>query len=404
MNNIEDIYNQAVQLLKQGHSKQEVLLKFAEQKNELAPLLDLSDSLFAMPKNIVPTPLMQRRYQLAPSKSFWLTWIHVSKFAGVSMSIVLLLSAFAATGYGVSKSAPGESLFALKKAGEKIELILTPNQTDKANLQVAIAQQRFSQAQAILNDPQSNPNEKTAALSELADQTSNAIAEVKSVTSSNPKSQASAPLVNTLDNLAKQQENLLAQIKPDSQVKTDAADALQTLALNTDKLSELKQSLAISNNNQSLVKLNANQDAVTILGEIDQASSTAVTIQKTTFNINPQTVIKDAQGKTTDAKSLTAGTQVNIVGVKSKESLIAQQIFITQLPQATSSIPEVKGVDTGTVSTTDNKGSSTPMSGVKKITKDSFGSEQQASNTPSSNSDTARGAFIIEDPNPMYVK
>src|SRR5438552_397390 len=99
MNNLDDIYNQALDLLSKGHSQEEVLVKFAGHRNELAPLLEISSLLLAIPKNVVPTPLMQRKYAVAKVKSFWLTWAHVPKLAGVTMSIMLLVSAFAVMGY-----------------------------------------------------------------------------------------------------------------------------------------------------------------------------------------------------------------------------------------------------------------------------------------------------------------
>src|ERR1035437_7813344 len=106
MNNLDEIYNQALEMLKKGSSKQDVLLKFSQYQNELAPLLDISSILLSVPKNIVPTPLMRRKYAAVPAKSFWLAWLHISKFASVSVALMMLISAFSVTAYQVSKSTP----------------------------------------------------------------------------------------------------------------------------------------------------------------------------------------------------------------------------------------------------------------------------------------------------------
>ena len=73
---------------------------------------------------------------------------------------MLLISALSVTVYQASNSIPGNALFALKKGGENLQLILASSQTQKASLQVAIAQQRLSDAQQIFNDPASNTEQK----------------------------------------------------------------------------------------------------------------------------------------------------------------------------------------------------------------------------------------------------
>src|SRR5579859_6710432 len=107
MDNLDNIFNQALDMLKKGRSQQEVLIKFPEHKSGLAPLLEISQSLLSVEKNIVPTPLMQRKYAAIPVKHFWLAWFHISKFAGISVSLALLLSMLGLTGYAASNSTPG---------------------------------------------------------------------------------------------------------------------------------------------------------------------------------------------------------------------------------------------------------------------------------------------------------
>ena len=402
MNNIEDTYNQALELIQQGLSKDEVLVKFAQNKDELADLLSLSEALLATPKNIVPTPLMRRKYALAPSKGFWLTWIHLSKFAGVSMSVMLLLSAAAVTGYAAYKSGPGQTFFPIKKLAEKGELILALGSDKKASLQVAIAEQRLNDAQKIFSNPQSPAAQKNAALAELSDQTSSAVLEVKTAANSDPKSNQNHPLLNSLENLASRQKTLLAKIEPDSQTQTAAEQALLNLKQNTSQISQIKQSMAIADTSQSLAKLSQDPNSIIVLGAISQVSATQITVEKTIFLINPQTAISDSEGNSISAEDLSLNSKVNVAGQKLPNSLVpvAEQILITQSSTTPPVQPEIKGELTtassasSTVIASPNSTSTAPV--VKKM-------GSSTSTTPI-DPNTATGLFIFEDPSPHFIQ
>ncbi|MFI5205993.1 MAG: DUF5667 domain-containing protein, partial [Candidatus Paceibacterales bacterium] len=163
MNNLETAYNKAMAMVQKGRSKQEALLEFPEFANELAPLLDISLNLLMLPKIEAPRPAMQRKYALAPSKGFWLTWIHISKFAGVSMSLMLLVSALTVTGYAALKSGPGKPLFQVKKLAEQSQMLLAFNQNQQASIQLQITQSRLNDAREIFSTPASTSQQKTAA-------------------------------------------------------------------------------------------------------------------------------------------------------------------------------------------------------------------------------------------------
>jgi len=412
MNNIDEIYNQALEMLKKGRSKQEVLLKFAKCKNELAPLLDISSVLLSVPKNIVPTPLMRRQYAAVPVKRLRLAWLHISKFAGVSVGLMLLISALSVTAYQAESSTPGNALFALKKGGENLQLILASSQTQKASLQVAIAQQRLSDAQQIFNDPASNEQQKTAALNELSAQTASAVAEVNTVAAADPKSADSPPLLNSLDSITQQQKNLLTAIKPDSQIKTAANSALVALGSDTAKLSAIKQSIAVAADNQeALAKLSSDPNSVAAFGTITQASSSQITVEQITFNITPQTTIQDDNGNSLLPSDLSDGSKASVVGEKNNNLLLAQQIFITSTSTNTDAAtatgePTVKSAITQISNTATATASSTLSSaGIKKAAaQNSTSTVPDQSNFNSSyanNTSTVTGSFIIESPAPQ---
>lgn len=385
-NNIDTILDQALTMLQKGHSKEEVLLSFKESEAELSPLLDLSLSLFTLPKNIAPLPVMQRKYISMPSKSFWLTWVHISKFAGVSMSLILLLSAFTFTTIASLQSSPGQVLFSVKKTTEKLQLILAYNQDQKANLQIQITQKRLNEARDIFNNPNSGLKQEQAALKELSDQTSNTVNVVNTLTKNNPQSDKNHPLLSSLESITKDQQSLLSDIKPNDDVKIEANSAQQTLNENSAKITEIKNFVSVASNEQALAKLNVNPNSVVVLGEITQITKTEIIVEKTNFSLNSQTIIKDSDGKTISIADLKLKTKVNIVGVKNSEGIIASQI--TTNPN---SEELVKGASTSTISSLSEKPATATNTTIKKVTEPEPIDPNQAT-----------GSFILEDPAPQF--
>jgi hypothetical protein len=411
MNNLDEIYNQALEMLKKGQSKEEVLVKFAQSKNELAPLLDIASVFLTMPKNIVPTPMMRRKYAIVPTKRLWLAWLHVSKFASVSVGLMLLVSALSVTAYQASKSVPGNALFTLKKGEESFRLVLASNQNQKASLQVAIAQQRLSDAQQIFNDPASNAQQKTAALNELSAQTTSAVAEVNTVAITNPKSADSRPLLTSLNSITREQKTLLTAIKPDSQIKIARSSALEALGNDTAKLSAIKQTIAVASNDQeALAKLSSDPNSVAAFGLISQATSSQVTVEQITFNITSQTTIQDDAGNSLLPGDLRDGDKASIVGEKNNNQLVAQQIFIISAPTNTATTtgePAVKSAITQTPNNSALSGTSSILStgSPKRNPEQNSTSTQLGRNATTTNDDdTVTGLFIIETPNPQFAK
>ncbi len=414
MNSIEEIYDQAIELMRKGHSQQDVLVKFADYKNELEPLLDLSHSLLSIPKNIVPTPMVNRKYALAKTKSFWLNWVPMSRLAAASLSLILVFSAFAATGYAAAGSLPGQALFAVKKIGEQVQLAFAGSAQNRANLQIAIAQSRLSDAQEVFSNPQSPADEKNAALNELTSQTSSAVAVVGSVAQNNPQSQSNPPLLNSLENITKQQQSLLTQIKPDSQIQAATNNALKTLGQNSEQLSQIKESVAVADSDQTLTNLNSTSTAVAVLGQISQVSADQITVEKTTFQLDSQTTITDTNGDNLQIKDLSSGDQANVVGTQQKNAILAEQILVTS-QIASSSASTTAGstlVLTGSVPGTSLTGASSTATStypdVKKPDKTDAAQPVDKNGTSSTspvlnfdpNSDS--GSFILESPSPQF--
>jgi len=391
---LENIYSEALEMLEKGHSKEEVLLEFTDYKTELEPLLDISASLLLMPKNAAPEPAMRRKYIAAPAKRVWLAWVHVSKFAGVSMSLMLLISAFTVAGYSALHSHPGQSLFAVKKSAEQLQLLLASSQDKKADLQIAIAQKRLDEAQAIFSDPNSGADQKNAALNELASQTTTAVAQVDSAAKSDPQAATNNPLLSSLDNITKQQQALLSDIKPQDSTVTDAAQsALKELDKNTEKISEIKQSVAVADSGQALASLTSDPNAVGVMGTISQLGKNQITVEKTAFTVNDQTVIKNSAGDTAAFSSLSLKMKVNISGTQGQKDILATQIIIL-------TDDDSSGLVQGAATTT----TTTAVSLKKPDTKDDSSGTTTTPTTPIIDPNAATGSFILEDPAPQFVK
>jgi hypothetical protein len=395
MENLEDIYNQAITMLKAGHSQEEILENFDNVKNELAPLLKISVSLLTMPKNIVPTPLMQKKYAFSKARIFWISWAHTFKFAAAGSGLMLILSALAVTGYAASNSLPGHNLFALKRAEENAQLVFTISPTAKANLQIALAQKRLDEAKQIFSVPgQNNQQEQTAALAELTSQTSNAVAAAASIAKTDPQAQSNHPLLNSLQSLTDQQQSLLKQIKPSGQIKLAAQNAQLALNDSAKQLSEIKQTVAVASSDQSLTKLSATSTDVAILGLITKITADQITVEKTVFTVNARTSVRDEDGNTVKFGDLIPGQRVNVVGGQIGSVLVAGQILATNVLPAASPAQ--------TLLTTPASTTTTPAIAKKMATPANDDSTNTAVSFLKSDPNIATGGFIVENPSPQY--
>jgi hypothetical protein len=283
-----DIFENALLKLKQGASLQEVFLAFPEYEQELKELLPTAQIFMAMPKKPVPEPIMQRKFISVPAKNLWFAWLNLSKFASISVSAILLITALAGTGYAASQAVPGQALFSIKKITERVRLNLTTNPVQKANLQMAITQDRLSDAKQVFGNPQHDPSQELAALNELSAETKKTIDAVNSATKVAQSAQNNHPIVASLSDLSKQQQELLKEIKPDQNNSSITSNILAQLK---DNESEVQKMVAASNGDEALTNLN-------------QASSTPDG-QKTGMNKTTTTPLETVKGGAINTSSST---------------------------------------------------------------------------------------------------
>ena len=268
---LEKIFDKALSELKQGASLEEAVLKYQPEQQNLAEGLALAQELARFPKKAVPQPAMQRKYALAPAKVAWYHWLHFSKLATVSMSLMLLLSAIVSTGYAAYHSMPGQALFAVKKTAENLQLQFASSSEKKLSLQVEFSKKRLMEAEQILKNPESSQKTAQAAVKELKEQTKSTLESVTTATKNDLDIQKAKTIVKSLETIASDQEKLAKEVNNET---------------SKDIVADVEASAKVINNYiliaaNELEKSNIKNDKTSASTTPDTASSTASEIVKT---------------------------------------------------------------------------------------------------------------------------
>jgi len=213
---LEKIFDKALWELKQGTSLEEAVLKYQPDQQNLAEGLVLAQQLSQFPKKAVPQPAMQRKYALAPVKVAWYHWLHFSKLATVSMSLMLFLSAVLGTGYAAYHSMPGQTLFAVKKTAENLQLQFASSSEKKLSLQVEFSKKRLIEAEQILKNPASTQKTAEAAVKELNEQTKSTLETITTATKNDLDIQQAKSIVKSLESIAFDQEKLAKEVNTET--------------------------------------------------------------------------------------------------------------------------------------------------------------------------------------------
>ena len=297
---LDKIFDKAFSELKNGSSLEEALLKCQPEQENLAEYLTLAKKLHELPKTIAPQPVMQRKYMLVPERLVRFAWLRLPSMAtSISIGTLLLISAFGATGYAASNSLPGQTLFAVKKSAENLQLKFASSPEKKVTLQVEFSKKRLMEAQQVISDPKAQPQATKQAINELVSQTKNTVEAVQVITEKEPSPEKSTPIVISLENITAQQQKLINDIKTSGDT-TDIAKAKETTNENVTKLAEIKKYIQVASSERSgLVNLN----------KVDDSQQTdnngKETIQGTSTQENLNSAVKENKEKA-------SSTQINI--------------------------------------------------------------------------------------------
>lgn len=392
---LEKILDQAISQLNAGANFNAVLDQYPAQLEELAPLLEVAKMGLHLPKNFIPEPAMQRKFMLAAAKQpGFLAWLRLPRFASVSLIILTILGAFAGTTFAALGSVPGQNLFAVKKAFESVEIALATSPQQKANLQLTFADRRVAETEKILKDPNHTSAVEVAALTELSNQTNNALADVKSAAATNAVNN-DPNILNSLNSLVSNQQALLNQIKPASSTAALAKQSQGQVA----ELKKVISSIAAVSADQTLAKLDPNPNVVIVSGILDNLYTNQIIVEKTVFQLSAGTVISDAQGNTLNASALALNEKVTVTGEKTSNNLVANEIIIlTNLPPQNnpkpSTTPNSLDKDTKTITvppTSTNINLNLPHP------------TEETTTPAASDPNTAVGTFIFENPAPQFA-
>lgn len=396
-NSFEDIINQACDQLRQGKTPAEIVSQWPQYQDQLAPLLATIGLFYSLPKKAVPQPAMQRKYILAPAKHLWLHWIKISRWAAVSTSALLLTAIAVTTGYAAYASRPGDIMFGFKKAAEHAQVQFTLNQQQKINLQLAIAEQRLSDAQAALNQP-NNPQKQTAALNELAAETQNTLDAITQTSQSNVSQDH--PLIASLQSITSKQQALLQTITTNQPATIDQS-VLNAAKQNATKVATIQQFLKAANSDQALTALNSNPSAITATGTISQLTYNTVTINNNQlFTLTRETIVKNPLGLTIAPQDLQLKQSVEILGDQADTGLTAREITVVDPSRPFQTETDRSGEVKGAATTTPASATTTKASDkLTPTTTPASGSNEPQAIAPDPNA--AIGTYIIEDPAPL---
>ena len=205
------------------------LVRYPDAADELKPLLEMAAALEAT-QDVQPSAAFKgatraRLARLQPPvnararpRAAWFSLGGSWRYAAVALVIVLLFAVFSGSvAYAASNSLPGSALYPVKRAMEQVELAAATTPESKAQVHLAIADQRLTEAAALAMRGQ--PQLAEHAVKEYSAQVDAAIAVFPAQSSGGSSSQA------IVKSLARQQEKLSA-IQVPASVKQTVEDAM----------------------------------------------------------------------------------------------------------------------------------------------------------------------------------
>lgn len=287
--NLEQIFDKALLELKKGASLEDAILTCQPEQEDLAENLELAVRLSKIPKATIPQPAMQRKYATLPVKTAWYLSLHVSRFATVSMSAILLVSAGFGTGYIAWNSLPGQPLFAMKKNAEQLRIKFAGTQIEKTSLQVALSKKRLTEARQAIQDPSINTEVAQASIKELEKQTKTTLDTAKAIANEADGSKQAGSIITSLELLAKEQEGLVKDAQTDGK-KDVLAKAEEIAKENVKQIAEIKKFISTASNSVTdLVELKPNTETKGV------TTTTITSIEKTVSTSTPKIEVSNEE-------------------------------------------------------------------------------------------------------------
>ncbi|NOZ51426.1 MAG: hypothetical protein GXP37_15480, partial [Chloroflexi bacterium] len=157
-------FDQAWQLLLEGHDLHSILARFPDEKDELEPLLQAALRLRAVQNLTASTSFRQttrirllNSIQASPAPTprphrrsyfnFQLPWLlGRSSWVGALLALVVLLSGMTATTVAAQAALPGDILYPVKRTSEEIQRLLA---SDPLTQNLILSERRLAEVQAL---------------------------------------------------------------------------------------------------------------------------------------------------------------------------------------------------------------------------------------------------------------
>ncbi len=349
--NLSKTLDRAIARLENGESIEHIVASSPSwTRVHLAEFLPIAAELRGIP--VIQTSSSNRRYSFLNH-----TVEKASRFArvmrglrtGYAISGAFVLLLIVGVSSAAAQSLPGSKLFTIKKAWETAQIKVVPHTPgDRAQLELALANQRLDDAQEVFSDKSSNASDKAAAIQELNTQTQVALNQIQQVAST-PAVTGNPGIIQNLVALTQNQASLQAQV--------DSSTASSDTAKNQKALAAIQQSVASATNTQTSTTITAKQQ-VNTTGKITAITSGSFTVEKNVFDISSATQFFSANGLALQQSAFHVGDTVLIVATTSGEKNEAQAITLKEKAVVQTPV-DTSGSDSSQ-STIDSTGSNIP--------------------------------------------
>jgi len=153
---IDEIFAECLEQVFNGASIEQCVAKYPEQAEELRKLLETAVAARKVAA-VEPTPEFRERarYQLQAAlrekaaaktaRKFSFSWNWQPRWAVALTAVVILLAGGSGTVLASNNSMPGQPLYAVKLASEKVKLTVTTSSTAKAEVYAGLAERRVNE-------------------------------------------------------------------------------------------------------------------------------------------------------------------------------------------------------------------------------------------------------------------
>lgn len=244
----------------------------------------------SLPRKSVPSPDKKRgwfriqnyiRETRPETANFW-HFLFLRKIWGQVLAIVVIVLVAVSIVGGVARATPGETLYGVKKAAEKVERVLAPTETARVKITIKHAKRRLEEVQILVAE-----DHKNGVVSETLNALTNTTQDAVAASKTQPE------LKGQILELTSYEEKVLTSVQ--TQVEGQVKEAVEKALLST---------------KESLSKLNSDNE---IQGAVTQIDDTQTSAEQEATSTASETVGKTP--KQPEAQEGVIQSEIQIHGV-----------------------------------------------------------------------------------------